>query len=142
MTLVHQPRPRKESVIFDDVLPKGLPHAELTENARIVLGKRYLKKNAAGEPNEEPEVMFWRVARTIAAVDADYGASEQVVDEIARREAAIEARKAAAEENQRLERRRLRKELRQRRHDRLDELRQRRHDRLDAFMGLPRLTSL
>ena len=84
MTLVHQPRPRKESVIFDDVLPKGLPHAELTENARIVLGKRYLKKNAAGEPNEEPEVMFWRVARTIAAVDADYGASEQVVDEIAR----------------------------------------------------------
>ena len=55
-------------------------------------------------------------------------AEQEVVDEIARREAAVEARKAAAEENQRLERRRLRKELRQRRHDRLDELRQLKRD--------------
>ncbi|MEM7415034.1 MAG: vitamin B12-dependent ribonucleotide reductase [Gemmatimonadota bacterium] len=81
---VHEPRPRKESVIFDDVLPEDLPEAELTENARIVLGKRYLKKDGDGEPIEEPEVMFWRVARTIAAVDGDYGASESAVDEIAR----------------------------------------------------------
>ena len=50
MTLVHQPRPRKESVIFDDVLPEDLPRPELTDNARIVLGKRYLKKDADGEP--------------------------------------------------------------------------------------------
>ena len=84
MPLVHQPRPRKESVIFDDVLPEDLPRPELTDNARIVLGKRYLKKDANGEPIEEPEVMFWRVARTIAAVDADYGASESGVDEVAR----------------------------------------------------------
>lgn len=84
MTLVHQPRPRRESVIFDDVLPEDIPAAELTENARIVLGKRYLKKDRDGEPIEEPEVMFWRVARTIAAVDGDYGASEQAVDEVAR----------------------------------------------------------
>ncbi len=81
---VHKPRPRKESVIFDDVLPDDLPMAELTENARIVLGKRYLKKNEAGTPVEEAEVMFWRVARTIAAVDADYGASDSAVDEAAR----------------------------------------------------------
>ncbi len=84
MTLVHQPRPRKESVLFDDVLPEDLPRPELTENARIVLGKRYLKKDADGTPTEEPEVMFWRVARTIAAVDADYGGSESAVDEVAR----------------------------------------------------------
>ena len=84
MTRVHEPRPRRESVIFDDVLPDDLPKAELTENARIVLGRRYLKKNAEGEPVEEPEVMFWRVARTIADVDADYGASESAVDEVAR----------------------------------------------------------
>jgi ribonucleoside-diphosphate reductase alpha chain len=84
MTLVHKPRPRKESVIFDDVLPEDLPRPELTENARIVLGKRYLKKDERGEPTEEPEVMFWRVARTIADVDADYGASESAVDEVAR----------------------------------------------------------
>jgi ribonucleoside-diphosphate reductase alpha chain len=71
-------------VIFDDVLPDDLPPAELTENARIVLGRRYLKKDANGEPIEEPEVMFWRVARTIAGVDADYGASASAVDEAAR----------------------------------------------------------
>ena len=84
MTRVHQPRPRRESVIFDDVLPEDLPAAELTENARIVLGRRYLKKDANGEPIEEPEVMFWRVARTIADVDGHYGASESAVDEVAR----------------------------------------------------------
>jgi ribonucleoside-diphosphate reductase alpha chain len=84
MTLVHQPRPRKESVIFDDVLPDDLPRPELTENARIVLGKRYLKKDAQGEPTEAPEVMFWRVARTIAGVDSDYGVSDSAVDEVAR----------------------------------------------------------
>ena len=85
MTRVHQPRPRRESVVFDDVLPDDLPEAEVTENARIVLGRRYLKKDAAGEPNEAPEVMFWRVARTIAGVDGDYGASDSAVDEVARR---------------------------------------------------------
>ena len=84
MPRVHDPRPPRESVIFDDVLPDDLPPAELTENARIVLARRYLKKDAEGEPNEEPEVMFWRVARTIASVDADYGASEAGVDEVAR----------------------------------------------------------
>jgi ribonucleoside-diphosphate reductase alpha chain len=84
MTRVHQPRPRRESVIFDDVLPDDLPLAELTENARIVLGRRYLKKDADGEPIEEPEVMFWRVGRTIADVDGAYGASDSAIDEVAR----------------------------------------------------------
>ena len=85
MTRVHQPRPRRESVVFDDVLPDDLPEAELTQNARIVLGRRYLKKDGAGEPDEEPEVMFWRVACTIAGVDGDYGAADSAVDEVARR---------------------------------------------------------
>jgi ribonucleoside-diphosphate reductase alpha chain len=84
MTRVHEPRPRRESQIFDDVLPEDLPGAELTENARIVLAKRYLKKDGDGKPTEEPETMFWRVARTVADVDADYGASEAAVDEVAR----------------------------------------------------------
>jgi len=84
MTRVHEPRPRRESQIFDDILPEDLPRAELTENARLVLARRYLKKDAAGNPTEEPEVMFWRVARTIADVDADYAAPEGAVDEVAR----------------------------------------------------------
>ena len=84
MPRVHDPRPPRESVIFDDVLPDDLPAVELTENARIVLARRYLKKDSGGDPNEEPEVMFWRVARTIADVDADYGTSEAGVDEVVR----------------------------------------------------------
>ncbi|MFO8174909.1 MAG: vitamin B12-dependent ribonucleotide reductase, partial [Longimicrobiales bacterium] len=74
----------REPFIFDDRLPEGLPVPELTENARIVLAKRYLKKDETGEPVEEPEVMFWRVAYTIAREDGEYGASEAAVEEVAR----------------------------------------------------------
>ncbi len=73
-----------EPFIFDDQLPDDLPIPALTENARIVLGKRYLKKDERGEVVEEPEVMFWRVAYTIAKEDARFGASEAAVEEVAR----------------------------------------------------------
>src|ERR671938_1119489 len=43
-----------------------LADIDLTENARAVLGKRYLKKNEKGEPIEEPIDMFERVASNIA----------------------------------------------------------------------------
>ncbi|MEJ2186698.1 MAG: ribonucleotide reductase N-terminal alpha domain-containing protein, partial [Gemmatimonadota bacterium] len=65
-------------------LPEDLPRAEVSDNARIVLARRYLKKDEQGNPTEEPEEMFWRVARVIAEVDASYGASEGGVDALAR----------------------------------------------------------
>ncbi|HUP90044.1 MAG TPA: vitamin B12-dependent ribonucleotide reductase [Longimicrobiales bacterium] len=67
-----------------DVTPDDLPTADLSDNARIVLARRYLKKDEKGRPVEEPEQMFWRVARVIADEDAKYGASDAAVDELAR----------------------------------------------------------
>ncbi|MGI9181047.1 MAG: ribonucleotide reductase N-terminal alpha domain-containing protein, partial [Longimicrobiaceae bacterium] len=60
-----------------------LPPAELSQNARTVLAKRYLKKDEAGKPIEEPEEMFWRVASVIAAEDARYGATEEEIEALA-----------------------------------------------------------
>ncbi len=65
--------------------PADLPEPVLTENARTVLARRYLKKNPEGEPVEEPRDMFWRVASVIAAEDRRYGADDAEVDRTARR---------------------------------------------------------
>ena len=47
--------------------------SKISENARRVLEKRYLKKNKHGEVIEAPEEMFRRVARFIASADKIYG---------------------------------------------------------------------
>lgn len=44
----------------------------LTENALKVLERRYLAKNENGELIETPELMFKRVAKTVAMADKDY----------------------------------------------------------------------
>jgi len=57
--------------------------AQLNQNARTVIEKRYLIKDATGKPTEQPEDMFWRVATTVAEADRRYGASETAVSELA-----------------------------------------------------------
>jgi len=47
------------------VPPQG--EAQLNDNARTVISKRYLIKDATGTPMEQPEDMFWRVAGTVTA---------------------------------------------------------------------------
>src|SRR5262245_34924042 len=51
----------------------------LTDIALTVLKKRYLIKDDLGRVTETPETMFRRVADTIAAVDARYGATPDQV---------------------------------------------------------------
>jgi ribonucleoside-diphosphate reductase alpha chain len=50
----------------------------LTENAQLVLRKRILARNAAGEVIETPEEMFRRVARSVASADLQYGRAADV----------------------------------------------------------------
>jgi len=61
--------------------PEGL--VTLSNNARTVLEKRYLVKDASGKPVEKPEDMFWRVATTVAEADRRYGASDGAVQALA-----------------------------------------------------------
>src|SRR3954468_8828193 len=66
-------------------IPAVPPHgeAQLNDNARTVISKRYLIKDATGTPVEQPEDMFWRVAGTVAEADRRYGASDSEVTDMA-----------------------------------------------------------
>ena len=66
------------------VTPADLPEPSLSDNAITVLGKRYLKKDDDLKIVESPKDMFWRVARVIAEIGANYGASVKQVDASAR----------------------------------------------------------
>jgi ribonucleoside-diphosphate reductase alpha chain len=55
--------------------PVDLPDPDLTDNAITVLERRYLVKDDELRPVETPRELFWRVARTIGAVDQSYGTS-------------------------------------------------------------------
>lgn len=50
-------------------MPKGLPKVKLTENARQVLERRYVRRGPDGKPAETIDEMFWRVAFHVAAVE-------------------------------------------------------------------------
>ena len=65
-------------------MPSDLPHPQLKPNIQVVLDKRYLRKDDSGQTCEEPRDLFWRVAATIAAGDAAYGASEEEQARLAR----------------------------------------------------------
>src|SRR4030065_1411316 len=52
--------------------PSGTAKIPLSENARVVLERRYLAKDAEGRPVETPEQMLQRVAHNIAQAELLY----------------------------------------------------------------------
>ena len=59
----------KHGLLPTPTMPKGLPKANLTDNARQVLMKRYVRRGDDGKPAETAEEMFWRVAYHVAKVE-------------------------------------------------------------------------
>lgn len=65
---------------------------ELSHSARVVLEKRYLKKNERGLAVETAEDMFRRVADNIAGIEYNYGKTKEEVEELASRYFTLMAR--------------------------------------------------
>ena len=64
----------KNGLLPTPAMAKGLPKASLTDNARQVLMKRYVRRGDDGKPAENVEEMFWRVAHHVAKVEEQWGA--------------------------------------------------------------------
>ncbi len=64
----------KHGLLPTPPMPKGLPRVQLTDNARQVLMKRYVRRGEDGKPIETVEEMFWRVAYHVAKVEEKWGA--------------------------------------------------------------------
>jgi ribonucleotide reductase alpha subunit len=63
----------KQGLLPIPAMPRGLPKAGLTDNARQVLVKRYVRRGVDGKPVETVEEMFWRVAYHVAKVEETWG---------------------------------------------------------------------
>jgi ribonucleoside-diphosphate reductase alpha chain len=59
----------KNGLLPTPPLPADLPAVELTENARQVLVRRYVRRGPDGSHVESVEEMFWRVAYHVACVE-------------------------------------------------------------------------
>lgn len=64
----------KNGLLPTPPMPKDLPKANLTDNARQVLMKRYVRRGDDGKPAETVEEMFWRVAYHVAKVEEEWNA--------------------------------------------------------------------
>jgi len=66
-------------------IPTDLPQdVNLSDNARTVLQKRYVRKDEQGKPVETEAEMFWRVAYHVALAEKDQSGTDSDVDHWAR----------------------------------------------------------
>ncbi len=69
-----------QSTVFSE--PVQRVETRLTENARSVLERRYLRRGADGQPAETIEQMFHRVTCHVAAVEAEWGSDVAAAEAI------------------------------------------------------------
>lgn len=69
MSQTSTPTINKESLLPTPPLPADVSPVELTDNARQVLVRRYVRRGHDGKPIETVEEMFWRVAYHVAKVE-------------------------------------------------------------------------
>ena len=63
----------KHGLLPTPPVPDEFGEVELSENARQVLLRRYVRRDPDGNPAESVEGMFWRVAYHVAKVEEDWG---------------------------------------------------------------------
>ncbi len=63
----------KHGLLPTPAIPEDVDPVALTENARQVLVRRYVRRSSDGQPVETVEEMFWRVAYHVAAAEATWG---------------------------------------------------------------------
>ncbi|MCC6904670.1 MAG: hypothetical protein IT326_02435 [Anaerolineae bacterium] len=84
--MVDQTEPVEKTDSPNGTLRRGMRPAsarpiELSENARTVLTRRYLRRGPDGEPAETIDEMFWRVAWYVAEPEDSHGGDRQAVAE-------------------------------------------------------------
>jgi ribonucleoside-diphosphate reductase alpha chain len=62
----------KHGLLPTPPLPKMLPKVRLTENARQVLERRYVRRGQNGKPAETIDELFWRVAYHVAKIEEQW----------------------------------------------------------------------
>ncbi len=76
MAQTSQERVDRYGLLATPEIPKGVPEIHLTDNARQVLIRRYVRRNREGKPAETIEGMFWRVAYHVAKVEKTWNGDE------------------------------------------------------------------
>jgi len=73
--MLHQSLPKdiKSGLLPTPPVPGDLEKVDLSENARAVLIRRYVRRGRDGKPAESIEEMFWRVAYHVAKVEEAWG---------------------------------------------------------------------
>ncbi len=62
-------KPQVKSLLPTPPYPGEMPKVALTDNARQVLVRRYVRRGQDGKPAETVEEMFWRVAYHVAKAE-------------------------------------------------------------------------